>query len=94
MNVLLNLGICGLVICSVAWIKNDNAYNNQMRIADAVYEYHMFVIRNHQDDFLVEYSDIEKYEETFCRFWDWGYTRLLPPDKFEIIKPFIKKENK
>lgn len=31
-----------------------------------------------------------KNEVTFYRWWDWGYTRILPKDKFEIIKPYLE----
>lgn len=38
----------------------------------------------------VDYDDMENYVVTLWRLWDWGYTRILPKDKFEIIKPYIE----
>ena len=37
----------------------------------------------------VDYRDEESYERTLYRLYDWGYTRILPADKMELIKPFI-----
>ena len=41
------------------------------------------------DDKNVSYDDMESDNKTLLRLWDWGYTRILPPEKFELIKPFI-----
>ena len=72
--------------------KNLNTYLCQDKIDKAIYEYKLMCIRNSDWDALhyVEYKDEENYIKTFWRFWDWGYTRILPKDKFEIIKPYIK----
>ena len=39
----------------------------------------------------VDYSDMRSYKAIYARFWDWGYTNILPPDKFAIIKPYLAK---
>jgi hypothetical protein len=85
--------ICCLV---VIWgifnlIKNEFTYRSHMIISEAIYEYNDHLInegRYHQSK--VTFVDMESYEATQKRFWDWGYTRILPPEKFELIKPFIK----
>lgn len=86
--------ICGIsfILCSIAIVKNLNTYLCQDKIDKAIYEYKLMCIRNSDWDALhyVEYKDEENYIKTFWRFWDWGYTRILPKDKFEIIKPYIK----
>jgi hypothetical protein len=77
--------------------KNKATAKAQLTIANAIYAYQLDRIENQYmcgtpiaDE--VDYSDMEPYEKTFKRFYDWGYTRILPKDKFEIIKPFIEKE--
>lgn len=35
-------------------------------------------------------SDMETYDSTLWRLWDWGYTRILPKEKFELVKPYIR----
>jgi hypothetical protein len=52
----------------------------------------MDCIENHNYSYLVDYNDEESYEKTLFRLWDWGYTRILPKDKFEIIKPYIDRK--
>lgn len=73
-------------------VKNDITCRMHLKINDAIYAYKM--ARLSEYDFegmdIVEFSDVEKYDKTLFRIWDWGYTRILPPDKFELIKPFIK----
>lgn len=84
------------VMCSIffgiAMAKNLNTFNCHDKIDQAIYEYKLTCIRNHDWGALhcVEYKDEEHYMKTFWRLWDWGYTRILPKDKFEIIKPYIK----
>ena len=72
-------------------IRNEITYRNHRIIGDAIYAYGMDCILN--GTFLsreVCYDDVESYEKTIFRLWDFGYTRLLPPEKFEIIKPYIR----
>lgn len=71
------------------FIKNDNTLKNQCIIIDAIFEYKMDYIHNNQEC-LVDYSDQESYVSTLLRFWDWGYKNILPKEKYEIIKPYIK----
>ena len=88
------LVICFAVIifCEIAIVKNINAFNCHDAISEAIYKYKTACIEEGDWDalHLVEYRDMEDYNKTFWRFWDWGYTRILPKDKFEIIEPYIK----
>ena len=69
--------------------KNENTYKNVTKISKAIYDYRVDCILNKRQK-LVDYKDMEDYDKTFWRFWNWGYTRILSKDKFEIIKPYIK----
>lgn len=71
-------------------VKNDNAYKNRNIIIEAIYEYRIMMITSNRPIDKVDYADIEPYEDTLYRWWDWGYENILPSDKFEIIKPYIK----
>ena len=88
-----------LIICGVMLIKNEVTYRNRIKILNAIYRYSFNNIAKDFDNWQpgqpqtwdsVNSSDMEDYDTTLYRFWDWGYTRILPPDKFELIKPFIK----
>lgn len=85
------VAIIALLLCWIFYIKNNNTYRNHMIIADAIHSYIRHCIYINAIP-LVDYMDEEPYEKTLFRIWDWGYTRILPPEKFEIIRPFIGKE--
>ena len=79
----------------VVWFKNENTYKNHIIITKAIYNYKIALIENGiLEEGLVDYDDMRGYEATLFRFWDWGYKNILPKDKFEIIKPYIKEEAK
>ena len=73
--------------------KTCNSCTNRIIIINAIYAYHLWCFDNDADE-EVDYTDMETYEETDRRWMDWGYTNILPKEKFEIIKPFIKEETK
>lgn len=74
------------------FFKNEFTLRNQMLIGRAISEYqlHMFEQGAYRD-IEVDVDDMEHYNTTLFRLWDWGYKRILPPEKFEIIKPYIEK---
>ena len=77
----------------ISLVKNEFTYRNHMIIADAIYYYNLHLIKEGQYDIYntgVTFDDMEDYDATQKRFWDWGYKRILPPEKFELIKPFVK----
>ena len=78
-----------LLLAIIVLIKNEVTYCQQMRLAKAIKEYQN-MCREYGKISDVDYDDMENYECTLFRLWDWGYTRILPKDKLEIIKPYIK----
>ena len=70
--------------------KNENAYRNQSIISYAIYLYRLDML-HHDSEHEVDFDDVESYMATFTRLWDWGYTRILPLEKYEIIKPYIEE---
>lgn len=73
-------------------------YKNHMIITDAILEYRLDKIHS-TDDYKeiselfanpdVDYEDMELFEATLFRLWDFGYKNILPLEKFELIEPFI-----
>ena len=80
------------VACLIIAIKNARTYAMRSMLNDAIYRHHVVCIMDGDYEALyqVDYDDKEPYEATLFRLWDWGYSRILPKDKLEIIKPFIK----
>lgn len=75
-------------------------YKNHMIIIDAILEYRLDKLHSTDvsDDKAiaelftnpdVDYEDMESLEATLFRLWDFGYKNILPPEKFELIEPFI-----
>lgn len=83
--------ICAAIFAAalVALIKTENALKNQNAIIDALYAHNIAAVRRGDHDAWIPWSHLESYSATMLRFWDWGYTRLLPPEDFEKVKPYI-----
>lgn len=73
----------------IMYIKCVVAYNHHIQIIDAIHRYHMRCFYMYEDA-CVEYSDMEESSKTVYRLWDWTNKRILPKEKFAIIKPFMK----
>lgn len=83
-NVVIFSGLSmSLITLIFLWFKSDNALDMQIYIASGI---HQYILAGGTD---VTYADMESYLRTIIRFWDWGYTRILPPDKFEKIRPYL-----
>lgn len=84
--------IISMLFFTVLNLKNANTAKNQMRILNAITDYQNDCIKKdmYKEALNVSIQDKEDYDKTLWRLWDWGYTRILPKDKFEIIKPYIK----
>lgn len=74
--------------------KNDVTCRNQLIITGAIYRYRMHTLEQGSHIFLVGYSDMESYESTLWRLWDFGYENILPKHLYEVIRPFIEEERK
>lgn len=65
--------------------------NNMCIIINAIHEYHIDMIYKCKT-YEVNYEDMESFDETFKRYLDFGYTKILPKEKYEIIKSYIKRK--
>lgn len=87
--ILLIICVLGLIALKILDFKNKITYENVKKINEAIYVYQIDCIKNGVPS-IVDYEYKEDYDKTLWRLWDWGYTRILPKGKFEIIKPYIK----
>lgn len=68
-------------------IKNYVTYRNRAIIIYAIYLYAW-----HNNLVVTDiHDDMEDYDQTLFRLLDFGYERILPPEQFEKIKPYIRK---
>lgn len=95
--IFLVLYILFFVMAIIFLIKNFITYHWHTLIVDAIFLYHVDCESSLEIDLrekLVCYNDLESYDATLFRFWDWGYKHILSKEKFEIIEPYIKKVKK
>lgn len=95
--IFLVLYILFFVMAIIFLIKNFITYHWHTLIVDAIFWYYVDCESSLEIDLrekLVCYNDLESYDATLFRFWDWGYKHILPKEKFEIIEPYIKKVKK
>ena len=78
-----------MCLCIVILIKNEITCRRRLDIADAIFRYQIDCFYNNVCE-LVNYEDMESYDNTLYRLWDWSNKRILPKEKFEIIKPYMK----
>lgn len=79
------ISLFALVLC----IKNENTCRNHLIIHNAIYMYRVdCILEGRQRN--VSHEDTRSYCGTLFRLWDWGYKRILPPEKYEIIKPYLQ----
>lgn len=71
-------------------IKNYVTYKNRVKIIYAIRDYLLRDDNYDIDAVEVSFNDMEKYNYTFLRLWDWGYKHILPKEKYEVIKRYIK----
>jgi hypothetical protein len=91
--VFLSILFVALAMCVVMSQKNDVTLRHRLIIIEAIHDYGVDMIYQGQTP-QVSYDDMEDYDKTYYRLWDWSYKRIVPPKEFELIKPYIKKEKK
>ena len=88
-EIVVDILVIMLLLCIIGLIKNEVTYHHHMRILKAIEEYEKMCF-DYEKMNDINCDDMENYVLTLLRIWDWGYTKILPKDKFEIIKPYIK----
>lgn len=81
-----------LVLTLILVIKNEVTFICMRTIDNAVYDYNIDMLNKGMPS-KVSFFDTKSYNATLWCLWDWGYKNILPKDKYEIIKPYIKKWN-
>ena len=68
-------------------VKNFVTCHWHELITNAIFLYHISAESILEIDIrekIVSYNDAESYDSTLFRFWDWGYKRILPKEKYRI----------
>ena len=88
---ILALSFLLIVYSIVMMVKSEVTFRQNVKIINGIYNYVLKCIDNLQEP-LVYYSDMRSFDKSLYSLFDWGYKNILPKDKFEIIEPFIPKE--
>lgn len=84
--------VLGVIFCVYMSFRNEYVFKNHMIILNAIHMYRRDMIaRGEFVNFKVNYDDMESYDETLFRLFDFGYKNILPKEKYDIIKPYINK---
>lgn len=90
----LGLVLAGVGLYAYMCAKVENALICHMIIIRAIREYQKDRILAkdlaHIND--VKSKDMEDLEQTIYRLTDWGYKRILPKEKYKLVKPFINRK--
>lgn len=87
---------CVLVLIARAFgfIGSEKNYRINIELIHAIGEYKRKCIVNNDVDkfFAVDFDDIYHFNIIGTAFpWLWKHEKHLPPEKYEIIKPYLKK---
>ena len=85
------IGVTCLLIGAFVLYRLNRILEWTFRIDFAILKYRFECLQKH-DIPLVSYEDKEDVSRTASRFWNWNESQILPPDKYEIIKPYLDEE--
>lgn len=88
-----------VLFCCFLMIRAKVSEINHLKILDAIFKYQKHFLtpgvflKDIPDDQRVEFDDMESFEATMWRFWDFGCTRILPKEKYKLVESFIEKKS-
>ena len=85
------LMIVSLFISVYMVVKNEHTLKTRNIIREAIRDWALSNTDIQCEQWTEMFDSMEDYNNTFNRVRDWGLTRILPPEKYELIKPYIKQ---
>ena len=86
--IVVGFGVLAMLFCVFMLIRNSVVYENHMKIINAIHEYNQQQISLHNFDLTIEYYT-EPYDRTMWRLWDFGCKRIVTPDIYKKIEPYL-----
>ena len=81
-----------IIAYGLVYFKLNRMSVNANIISEAIHRYHLDCIDNHKEfDYEVDYSDMLSYTTCALHPGIWSYKQILPKDKYEIIKEYIRR---
>ncbi len=73
--------------CLFMIAKNENTYKQRLKIIKAEYGYNSERINN--NDYEILDVELEPYNKTLYRLWDWGFKNIVDKESYEKIKDYL-----
>lgn len=86
---LARLAITVFTIATLILARTFTVGANHFYISNAILAHKMVSIHKFHTPSLVEYDDMEDFNKTWWRWWDWSSKRILDTEKYLAIKPYI-----
>ena len=83
-----------LIMCVFGFIGAEKNFNIRRDLINAIGKYKRKCIYDNEFEkfFLIDFEDIRWFNMIQdCFPWLWKHEKHLPPEKYEIIKPYLKK---
>lgn len=87
-----------IIAYGLVYFKLNRISVNTNIISEAIHRYHLDYMKKYDEnidyktfDYEVNYSDILSYTTCFLHPGIWSYKQILPKDKYEIIKEYIRR---
>ena len=58
-------------------------------LLDAIYKYRLYCMK-HWEKANVDFDDVMRFGDMMFNLTKWRYTDIIPKEKFELIKPYMK----
>ena len=79
-----------LALAVVLLIKLAVTMYHLHRITFAIFRYHVYEMCNSEfDENETLYKYMKPYAAVYLNFFDWTDNHILPPEKYELIKPYF-----
>lgn len=89
--IILYISLIIISFATIMVIKNNVTSEQRCKIIDAIFAYQCKYHDEHgKKDSSVWFDDMCSYRRTLWRLHDWGHKHIIPADKFEKIKSYIK----
>ena len=85
------IAISGILFGLLMILRADVVYRNEMVIINAIYRRAVHDLDEGSWELNESTVLYDSMRNRYWCLWDWGHKHILPKDKYERIKPFIKR---
>ena len=87
-----------IIAYGLVYFKLNRMSVNTNIISEAIHRYHLDCMKRYNDDidyksfsYEVDYCDMLNYTVCVLHPGIWSYKQILPKDKYEIVKEYIRR---